>query len=246
MSIAENPAGGPSWRYIQLWPGSKAAKVSGDAWREGLSWNEELAAGFIRREHDLGIRLDKSDLVVFDADVKGLFGIADGREELLEWAATRVLDWEPTLIIETSGRIDGTHVPGGWHVYYKQNSRWKIQQNIKLTDNCEVLVRGITRFTPDFRVLRDLPIAELPYEWARRLQSLPPPGRRYGKRDENFAEIGVNNALTALKGLLVGNGAWSESQADDVVRYANNRLDHPMDEKRLDDTVLRPKGWDHA
>lgn len=245
----------PAFRFVPLYRGRKASYVSKAAWKAGGHWSPDLDE-FFEHTGDIGVRLEPSRLVVIDADVVAEFVSTgattmtmrrfDGREEIMSWALARGLEWAPTLVLETSGRPDGSHEPG-LHFYYRQNERWAVLSNKAPAPHCQVLAERIARITPDFMVLRDLPIAALPYEWARALQletaALPrhvPDGR---DGDPEFAMLGVNCALTSVKGTLLRNGSWSESQANAAVMYINSLLDSPMDERRLEATVLQAKNW---
>jgi Bifunctional DNA primase/polymerase, N-terminal len=238
---------------IPLHPGSKAGMISGPLWQAGGTYDESADA-HLRAGGGIGIRLAPSRLVVLDADIRlkpvveggtAMYERQDGRAQLISWAAEHDLTLPPTLMISTSGRSDGTHESGGWHVYYWQNPKWHIIKDRQVTPDCECKVIGIARYTPGFTVLRDFPVAELPYEWAQALEPAETLRERHeseaGSRD--FALQGVNSALTSVKGTLVRNGAWSEADADEIVRFANSLLESPMNARRLEDTVLRPKSW---
>lgn len=212
---------------------------------------------------DVGIRLEKSGehgLVVLDADVvldqpfsqrpDGSMSLQptyhDGRVELTAWLREQGLELPETLMVSTPGREDGAHAAGGWHIYYRQNPNWRVLGLKKPTKHVEVKVSGITRFTDRCEVLRDLPIVELPENVARALQGVVTRRGARGPRTggSTLAEQGVNSALTCLRGWLTENGVWwDEHQIKDIIRYANSVLQLPMDEDRLEKTVLKDKAW---
>jgi hypothetical protein len=213
---------------------------------------------------DVGVRLEKSGehgLVVLDADLvldqpystrpDGSITLQptyhDGRLELTTWLREQDLVLPETLTVGTPGRDDGAHAPGGWHLYYQQNPAWRVLGLKKPTEHVEVKTNGIVRFTDRCEVLRDLPVAVLPEKAARVLQGVVTrraarAGARLG--GSSLAEQGVNSALVCLRGWLTENGVWwNDDQIKDIVRHANAVLDVPMDEDRLEKTVLKNKAW---
>lgn len=102
-------------------------------------------------------------------------------------------------------------------------------------------------------------------EWEPRaddwhIQTLPPSVRDYimGRQREkeerkealrtesswSAGEMGRNDMLSALKGLLMGKAGMSDEEANTLVREANQRFDEPLSESELESTVLRAKDWD--
>lgn len=196
------------------------------------------------------MRLDKSGLIVIDCDTvpeqvvesnRATWRVVNGYEEFWSWLAGYQLC--ATLITSSPGRADGSHMPG-WHLWFRQNENWKVIKPVKVAAHVDIKVSGIVRYTDQSHIGTDAPIATLPLELAKAFQpeeSLSLLSQRSSRLGE-YAKEGVNNALTALKGLLC-NSWWTEEQANEVARYANQLLDDPMDAGRLERTVLREKGW---
>lgn len=243
---------------------SPMSRTTGVGWEDGLPYDSSLDESF-RNRWDIGVRLEKCGpygmgLLVIDADVVRRDDTVigensaimrsyweDGRVQLNNWCADNGVQLPPTLMLQTAGRDDSTHKPG-WHLYYRQCPTWPVLRNCNLTPACEIKVKGITRLTPTMGVLRDLPIATMPEDLARRLEpvsALPSYGRhaRTGARNV-YVEQGYNSALFLLKSWILGQGYWwSEEQANEIVRFANSILSDPLDAQRLENTVLKHKDW---
>lgn len=274
-------------RFIPI-RADKSAFVKDEAWQNGFTW-AQIVEGFQNQEwpgwtlHDLGVRLDRSGLVVIDADVvpvkegetprpgcavlhegplqfeltepgraqvRTVVPFHDGRAELRELVADG-LELPRTLVMKSAGRPDGSHLPG-LHIYYRQNPEWVVRPGV-LSPHVEVKASGIARVTTDFEILEDAPIATLPRELAQAVRPAEGRARHGGGRGGGghapgtfgaYAQAGVNNALTAIKGQIVNSTWWTEDQADQAVRLLNSLLADPISESRLESTVLRAKGWD--
>lgn len=163
---------GAGLRYVPLYRGSKASPVSGEPWKAGAPWEEALDV-WLRERGDLGLRLEVSSppLLVLDADVvvrpeltpQGVRDVVDdGRVEAVGWLELG----GPTLVLESPGRPDGSHLPG-WHAVYsllpdgggRSDPAWGRLRNMRLGSALEAKVNGIVRLTPASAVLRALPVA---------------------------------------------------------------------------------------
>lgn len=170
MSLAGVPEPLRGARFVPLVRGQKAARVRGDAWRAGASWEPDTDA-YLRSEGDLGVRLEASSppLLVVDADVVvhsdlTASGVRDRYEDGRAQVLGLLTPTEPTLVLQSPGRPDGSHLPG-WHLYYHLGAApggVTVRQNVRLASALEVKVNGITRLTPDMTVLRDHPVAPAP------------------------------------------------------------------------------------
>jgi hypothetical protein len=237
----------PDFRFVPLYRGSKASMVSKEPWQAGSPYSADMDL-FLASEGDLGIRLDKSVLVVVDLDsvLEYVFSgneahtrIAYGGAELWDWLRSRDLDLPRTFTVTTPGRSDGSHVTG-LHMYYRQSPAWHVKTDKAPVAHAQIKVTGIARFTDRSAVVDDVGLASFPEAVARALEPVPTSFRR--SSDGEYAQGGVNNALTAIKGLLMGS-FWPQDAADEIVRHANQLLDDPLDAGRLERTVLRPKDW---
>lgn len=267
----------PAFRYVPLHRGTKIPLVKDEWWQHGLPYADILgdffagtgsipdmasktAPGVPVRGGDIGVRLERSGLLVIDADVKrhldAIVGEAgalmrtwyeDGRQQFLDWHENLPMDLPPTFTVESAGRPDGDHLPG-WHLYYRQCPTWPVRHPFNLASQVELKVNGIVRYTDTMTVMRDLRIAEMPEQIARLLQPVTPrvPYAQYTERTEggpDFKTLGLNNALTGFKGYLMRTGLYSQEEANEVVRFANRVLADPIPSHRLENTVLKEKYW---
>ncbi len=255
------------WLCVPLFKGLKSSQGKWDDVTMRISELLERSAEF--EPYDIGIRPDLSGLVVLDADVvrkrstnispseracgtKFLEYYEDGTQELLAWAAAHKLEIPPTLMVRSAGRPDGSHLPG-WHLYYKQCPDWKIAKDLSLTPHCQVKAgKGIVRFSPHYEILRDLPVIELPEDWAQAIQSFEPPkisswrgAAATAAADGDWASRagGLNDLYTKIKGAWLKMGLGTETEVNDALLAFNDAIADPMDKDRLNSTVLRNKGW---
>ena len=249
--------------FTPTFRGSKSSPFSGEDWKNGGEWKPELDELFAGK-FDLMVQLHKSGLVVFDADVKsktdwvtGADGIAglntvitgNGKDDLKKWLADNGLALPPTLAVGTSGRPDGSHLPG-WHLYYRQNPKWPIRFDTSLTKNLEVKP-GWVRYWSDFTILADAEIAELPEEIARAVFS---PARSAGSINrktrlswKDLSTIAGRNdffALVKATWMKKELGTGTEEEIDEALRAFNRALQDPLSEEELNSTVCNGrKGW---
>lgn len=253
----------PSIYYTPTFRGSKASPFSGDAWKNGAAWSPELDELFAST-YDLMVQLHRSSLVVFDCDVKaktdyirqpdgsamlGTVITGDGKHDLRKWLADNGITLPPTLIVETPGRPDGSHLPG-WHLYYRQNPRWPIRRDVSKTPNFEVKPYWV-RYWSDFRILADIEIAELPEDIAMAIftPAASARGVQRGDRRLDWKELstisGLNDFYALVKATWMKKHELSDGDEDEIdqaIRAFNAALKNPMDEERLNSTVCR-KGW---
>lgn len=206
---------------------------------------------------DIGVRLAPSQLVVLDADVvrrvdltvtdgvgRQQTGYEDGRAQLQPWLDRNGLVLPRTLMLKSPGREDGSHLPG-WHLVYRQNPTWPVLRDARLDTALEVKVQGIVRITDKSEVIKDVPIATLPEEVARKIQETPPRQKRGFRNGEGWVAQGYNNTLTHVKGVLLGlpQLGLDEDRVNKVITYINQLVDDPETDDRLATTVLKQKGW---
>ena len=247
----------PAYRFIPLRRGTKTPLVSGEMWQEGAPYSADLDRWLDDPSGggDAGVRLDRSGLVVIDADtVLEQVAAEDGRsammtefsgwQEFAIWMRERGLELPATFTTTSPG--GGSHLPG-YHLWFAQRPDWRVLRPRQPSRHCQVKVSGYVRWTDRSAVWSDAPVALLPRDIAEALEpaDLLARARDPGERSD-YALEGVNNALTSVKGTLMRSW-WTQDQADDVVRFANSLLDDPLDSRRLESTVCRPKeGWDRV
>lgn len=226
---------------------------------EDLAWLQRPGAG---SAFDLGYHLTSDRRVVVDADVvrvrhPGRPGedpwesYEDGRQELVQLQRDLAYPLPPTLVLKTSGRPDGSHLPGRHYVFNQHPDLPVRARQGKVTPHCEALTAYI-RVSRRVTVIRDLPIATLPLKWAailNQFSSSQPRSVTAGDSPVDWAGMqsdawmaGLNNALTKVKGMLMHHGL-SEDAANDGVEYLNSLFDDPISGERLAGTVLKRKGW---
>lgn len=189
--------GDPRHRFVPI-RANRSSYVSGEAWQTGFTWPEIMAGAAASTWTDrdgspwdganLGVRLNRSGLVVVDADVvllgygetgvqgcevhhgpAGIALYADGRSELLAALRALRLNLPRSLTLKSAGRPDGSHLPGR-HIYYRQNPDHPVCRDGVLAPHVEIKATVLARVTNEFELLVDAPIAVLPGEVARAIQ----------------------------------------------------------------------------
>lgn len=170
------------WRYIPLNSGNKpprgcTLKTNPEYW-EGAPATVEALAALVVQRRGVGLLTYQSGLVILDCDVTLDFIKSDshyrmverhGLTDLLRLAGEENEQLPPTRVVQTPS--------GGLHLYYAQNPHLQVTSkghrdgwliDVKASRNTWVVAPP----TPGYTVIRDLPVAVLPYWLALRIQRI--------------------------------------------------------------------------
>jgi bifunctional DNA primase/polymerase-like protein len=253
----------PAFQFTPLLRGNLRSPWTGDKWRN--DWMDyDGAAWWLAERGDIGVRLGPSGLVVIDCDrVVGWLPAAGGREmrkgltvdgeaALRAWLTRHKAELPPTFAERSPGRPDGSHEPG-IHYWFRQNPDYPVHSTGDMSARngragWEVKADYLVRFTSDSEVVCDAPVAGVPLALAKLIWPGDKSKRRgsaggFRQSARNGEVNGLNDFYTKIKGMFIGYGLGSPEEADAAIDAFNQALNEPMARRRLEDTVLRDKGW---
>jgi hypothetical protein len=242
-------------RFLPLRPGTKQPAIPHAVLDSGQPWTTDTDK-WLQSAPGMRVGIFMGGIyVVLDADVKRAWEddgtgtmqnvlTHDGKDNLARLLAACGLEKLPrTVVIRTQG--------GGTHWYFLQNPECHVQQKRIGFLDIKAAPNGYCAIGAGYEVIDDGggEVAVLPLELARILAS-PPSGvleqaTWNGHREGTYGnkQTAFNNALTAIKGYIVQQG-FTEDEANHAVRRINEVVEEPMDEARLEGTVLKHKDWE--
>lgn len=254
--ITALPAALRECRMIPLKPGTKTPDVRNATYDAAARW-DEATDSFLARRGRVGIFMG-GYLVGLDIDIKIAYRTETTENEAEMVMATGFHDVDRLLAIAGLPDLPKTlqvRTPsGGTHFYFRQNPAFPVTQctigclDIRAARNSYLAIGDGYELVDD----GGENLAVLPEALARAIMSVPHnrtdiSPQESGERDGSYGDYdhAFNSALTTIKGTMVGLG-WSEQDANEAIRAINAQAPDPIEQRLLEQTVLRDKGWEEG